>query len=235
MEFEIFNIIWRSLPYLLKGTLVTIELTFGFLAVGFIVGIPIAFLQTYGNHRIFNMFISPYLLFFRGVPELVLLFLFYFGTAHININVSPFIAVILALGLRSAAFQSQIFRGAIQSIPDGQFMAARSIGMSKFKAVKNIILPQALRLSIPPWSNEYTIVLKQSSLAYAVGVTELMRQGRYIVARTFGNALIVYLVCALVYFILVTWGIKILYFFEKKFRIPGYEIKEASGRANGRL
>ncbi|MEA1964184.1 MAG: amino acid ABC transporter permease [Candidatus Aerophobetes bacterium] len=219
-------LIWQSFPSLLRGTLITIELTAGFLGLGLILGIPLAFGQVYGNRLITTTILSPFVKVFRAIPALVLLFLFFFGSAFFGIELSAFTAAILAIGLRSTAYQSQIFRGAIQSVGGGQMMAARSVGMSKLKAIRYIVLPQALRLSIPPWTNEYAGVLKDSSLAYAVGVTELMRQGRYIVARTFGNALLVYSVCAIIYFILVYTGNKFLGFLEEKYKMPGYEVKK---------
>jgi len=228
-------LIWQSFPSLLRGTLVTIELTAGFLGLGLIVGIPLAFGGVYGNKFIAVTIISPFVKVFRAIPALVLLFLFFFGSASFGIEMSAFTAAILAIGFRSAAYQSQIFRGAIQSIGVGQMMAARSIGMSKLKAIQHIILPQALRLSIPPWTNEYAGILKDSSLAYAVGVTELMRQGRYIVARTFGNALLVYLVCAVIYFVLVYTGNKLLGLLEEKYKIPGYEVKKGARKVLERI
>jgi polar amino acid transport system permease protein len=222
---EQINIIWQGLPSLLSGTITTIVLTLYFLSLGFIMGIILALGRVYGSRIINILFIRPFERFFRAVPALVLLFLFYFGSSFFNLNFSPFVAAILAMGLRSAAYQAEIFRGAIQSIGDGQMKAARSIGMNTFQAIRYVILPQALRLSIPSWANEYAVVLKDTSLAYAVGVTELLRQGRYIVARTFGNALLVYTFCALIYFILVFVGNQVLKLLEEKYRIPGYEIK----------
>jgi polar amino acid transport system permease protein len=222
---EQINIICQGLPSLLSGTVTTIILTIYFLGLGFIMGIILALGRVYGSPIINILMIRPFERFFRAIPALVLLFLFYFGSSFFNLNFSPFVAAILAMGLRSAAYQSEIFRGAIQSIGDGQMKAARSIGMNTFQAVRHVILPQALRLSIPSWANEYAVVLKDTSLAYAVGVTELLRQGRYIVARTFGNALLVYTFCALIYFILVFIGNYILKILEEKYRIPGYEIK----------
>ncbi|MFW6149479.1 MAG: amino acid ABC transporter permease [Atribacterota bacterium] len=219
------DLIWQGLPSLLSGTLVTITLTIYFLALGFILGILLALGRVYGSNFLKLLIIQPFERFFRAVPALVLLFLFYFGSSFFHVEISAFMAAILAMGLRSAAYQSQIFRGAIQSIGEGQMKAARSIGMNKFQSIRHIILPQALRLSIPSWANEYAVVLKDSSLAYAVGVTELLRQGRYIVARTFGNALLIYTVCALIYFILVFVGNQALKILEEKYKIPGYEIK----------
>ena len=213
------------MPSLLSGTLVTIILTIYFLVLGFLLGIFLALGRVYGSTPLKSLIIRPFERFFRAVPALVLLFLFYFGSSFFHVEISAFTAAILAMGLRSAAYQSEIFRGAIQSINEGQMKAARSIGMNIIQSIRYIILPQALRLAIPPWANEYAVVLKDSSLAYAVGVTELLRQGRYIVARTFGNALLIYTVCALIYFILVFAGNQLLKLLEEKYKIPGYEIK----------
>ena len=210
------------------GTLISIELALAFLGLGFMVGIPLAVGQVYGNKLVKNIVVLPIVEFFRSIPALVLLFLFYFGASFLQLNFSPFIAALLAMGFRSAAYQSQIFRGAIKSIDIGQMQAARSLGMTKIKAIRYIILPQALRLSIPSWSNEYASVLKDTSLVYALGITELMRQGRYIVARTFGNAILVYIICALIYFVIVHLGVKFLNFLEEKYKIPGYEIKKGT-------
>ncbi len=219
-------IIWQAMPSLMSGTLVTINLTIYFLVIGFMLGILLALGRVYGPSYLQLLIIIPFERFFRAVPALVLLFLFYFGSSFFHINLSAFMAAVLAMGLRSAAYQSEIFRGAIQSIGIEQMKAAQSLGMNIWQAVRYVILPQALRLSIPSWANEYAVVLKDSSLAYAVGVTELLRQGRYIVARTFGNALLVYTVCALIYFILVFMGNQLLRFLEEKYKIPGYELKQ---------
>lgn len=218
-------LIWQGMPSLLSGTLVTIELTIYFLALGFLLGILLALGRVYGPLYLQLLVIIPFERLFRAIPALVLLFLFYFGSSFFHINISAFMAAILAMGLRSAAYQSEIFRGAIQTIGEDQMKAAHSLGMNTLQSIRYVILPQALRLSIPSWANEYAVVLKDTSLAYAVGVTELLRQGRYIVARTFGNALLVYTVCALIYFILVFIGNQFLRFLEEKYKIPGYEIK----------
>jgi len=212
------------------GTLISIELALAFLGLGFMVGIPLAIGEVYGNKLVKSLFVLPIVEFFRSIPALVLLFLFYFGASFLQLNLSPFVAALLAMGFRSAAYQSQIFKGAIKSIDIGQMQAARSLGMTKLKAIRYIILPQALRISIPSWSNEYASVLKDTSLVYALGITELMRQGRYIVARTFGNAILVYVICALIYFVIVHLGVKLLDFLEDKYKIPGYEITKGVTR-----
>src|SRR5665648_916055 len=125
---ENFLPIYEALPYLLRGSLVTIGLVGGALSLGLILGIPMAIGQAYGNKYVAGL-ISFYVWFFRGLPVLVLLFLFYFGLfAVLGLDLSAFTAAILVLGLRSAAYQSQIFRGSIQSLGEGQMLAARSLG-----------------------------------------------------------------------------------------------------------
>lgn len=218
---ETFLSIYEALPYLLRGSLVTIGLVGGALALGLTLGIPMAIGQVYG-HKYSAGLISFYVWFFRGLPVLVLLFLFYFGLFTVlSLDLSAFTAGILVLGLRSAAYQSQIFRGAMQSLGEGQMLAARSLGMSKAKAAWHIILPQALRISIPGWSNEYSIILKDSAVTYAIGLTEIMTRGKFIATRTF-KPMPIFLTCALIFLILTYGGVKFLNLLEKKVRIPGY-------------
>jgi polar amino acid transport system permease protein len=171
-----------------------------------------------------SLFIIVYEKVFRGIPLLVIFFLIYFGLGQIGLNIEAFYAAILGLALRSAAYQAQIFRSAINSIPQGQTDAALSIGMSKIKTIRHIVLPQILRLSIPGWSNEFTIVLKDTSIAFGIGVIELMRQGRYVYVRNPDLVLPVLLFIALIYFILVISANRGLSYLEKKYKISGLEI-----------
>lgn len=187
-------------------------------------GIPIALLQVYGN-RVLRGLASAWEWFFRGVPELVLLFLFFFGSAQFGLKMSAFTAAVFALGFRSSGYQSQIFRGAIQSIPQGQLMAAQSIGMSRLKAISYVILPQALRLAIPPWSNEFSSVIKDTTLAYAIGVNEITRYARFITERHYELAMLVYLAVALIFLLFTYLGNRLLGTLEDVLRVPGFETK----------
>lgn len=208
----------------------TILLTLALLGLGLAAGIPIAFAQVYG-YRLLRIACAVYEQVFRGIPALVLILLFYNGLARsFHILLPAFAAAVLALGLRSAAYQSQIFRGAIQAVPRGQMLAARSIGMSKLQAIRYIILPQAFRLAIPPWTNEFSSVLKDTSLASAIGVLELARLGTLISSRIqYGRGarwiLIIFIVVALIYLVLTYAGNWSLGFLEDKLRIPGFEMK----------
>ena len=214
-------LIYQSLPYLLKGCTITIGLVGGALGLGFVIGVPMAVGQVYGNKYLSGL-ISLYVWFFRGLPVLVLLFLFYFGLfSLLGLNLPAFTAAILVLGLRSAAYQSQIFRGSIQSLGEGQMLAARSLGMKKSEAILYIILPQALRISIPGWSNEYAILLKDSAITYAIGVMEILTRANFIATRTY-KPMPIFLACAVIFIILTYGGVKILDLLENKVRIPGY-------------
>jgi polar amino acid transport system permease protein len=207
----------------MDGLKITIGLTIFSLILGSILGIGLAMGRSYGK-RFIAYIIYIYEKIFRGIPLLVLFFLIYFGLSQLGINLDPFSAAVVGLGLRSAAYQAQIYRSAINSIPNGQMTAGLALGMSKLKVIKNIMIPQVFRLSIPGWSNELTIVLKDTSIAFSIGVIDLMRQGDYIFSLHYDLILYVLLIIALIYLIIVISINKILGFLEKKYKIPGLEM-----------
>ncbi len=215
-------VIGHSLPDLLKALLVNLALLFSLISLGFAVGIVIALLQVYGG-RPARVVASAWEWFFRGVPALVLMFLFYFGTSEFGVDLSPFTAAVLALGFRSSGYQSQIFRGAIQAVSSGQMMAARSIGLSRLQAIGYVILPQALRLAIPAWSNEFSSVIKDTTLAYAIGVNEILRHGRYIMVRHYDLAMLAYITVALIFLVLTYAGNWLLGRVERRLALPGFQ------------
>jgi polar amino acid transport system permease protein len=215
-------VVYEALPFLLQGIITTLGLVLSALFLGFIIGVPLALGQVFASSWI-KKIIGIYVWFFRGLPILVLLFLFYYGLfTMIGLNLSAFMAAVLVLGLRSSAYQSQIFRGSIQSLGRGQLMAAYSLGMSKGKAIWNIILPQALRISIPGWSNEYPAMLTESAITYAIGVMEILTRGNFIASRTY-RPMPIYLTCAIIFLILSYTGMKLLHILEEKVRMPGFE------------
>ncbi len=219
---ENFIVVYQALPFLLQGIITTLALVLSALFLGFIIGVPLSVGQVYGSFWIKKL-IGIYVWFFRGLPILVLLFLFYYGLFNmIGLNLSAFMAAVLVLGLRSSAYQAQIFRGSIQSLGEGQMLAAQSLGMSKGKGIWNIILPQALRMSIPGWSNEYPAMLTESAVTYAIGVMEVLTRGNFIASRTY-RPMPIYLTCAVIFLILSYSGMKILHIVETKVKIPGFE------------
>lgn len=205
--------------YIGSGTIVTIGVTLVALPMGTILGLIFALLHIYGGKAL-RRIMTIYSTLMRGVPPIVLLFILYFIIAG-SINISPFWAGSIALGIISSAYQQEIFRGAFLSVSSGQMMAARAIGMSRWLAVRHVLLPQALRIAIPPWSNEASIVLKDSSLVYALGVPEILRRAQQLSATT-QQPFMAYGTAALIYFILVFTTNRLLDQVEKRNRIPAH-------------
>jgi polar amino acid transport system permease protein len=186
--------------YIVQGTAITIAVTLVALPFGLILGLLMALVHTYGGKALHRM-AAAYSILLRGVPPIVLLFILYFIISG-TINLSPFWAGSLSLGVVSSAYQMEILRGALLSVGGGQMTAARAIGMSRLQSIQFIILPQAIRLAIPPWSNEASIVLKDSSLVYALGVPEVLRRAQQLSATT-QQPFLAYGAAALIYFVLV--------------------------------
>jgi len=214
-----FEFAWSILPKLLQGSLTSLELTALAISIGFILGIPLSLGRVYGNKFIYTC-TTIYVEAFRGTPVLTQLFILYFGLPSIGIMFPPFTAAVIGLGLNSAAYQAEYFRGAIQAVKGGQMVAARSIGMSKIKAIRYIILPQMFRLVIPSWSNELILLLKASSIAYMIQVPELVSVGRQIASKNF-RTFEVFLVIAFIYFVIVEILNRILHSVEGRIKIPG--------------
>lgn len=203
--------------FVLGGTVVTLAVTGVALPMGFALGLLFSLARVYGG-RFLSGFAALYSIVMRGVPPVVLLFILYFIIAG-AINLSPFWAGSLSLGIISSAYQLEIFRGAVLSVGRGQMMAARAIGMSRLKAIRYIVLPQALRLVIPPWSNEAATVLKDSSLVYALGVPEILRRAQFMSASTY-QPFLAFGTAAVIYFLLTFLTNRVLDSVERRTRIP---------------
>lgn len=218
---ESINVLILAFPNILQGSVITIITVLLALFIGFILGVPMAVLYIYGSPYI-KYIIQTYCWFFRGVPILLLLFLFYFGIFELlQLNFSAITTSCIVLGIASSSYQTQIVRGAIQMIPPSQLKAAKALGMTKFQAISFIILPQALRLSIPGWSNEYSILLKDSAICFVLGTPELMARTHFVASRTYEH-LTLYILAGILYFLITVIGVSLLYRLEKYFYIPGY-------------
>lgn len=190
---------------LVRGLPTTLALTFLSLIIGFLAGTGLALLRVYGPIEL-QWFAIGYEKVFRGIPLLVLLFIF--GAALLgalswvgSLYGGIFFAATLSLALRSAAYQSEIFRGAILSVDPGQMMAAQSVGMTNYQATWHIILPQALRLSLPGWTNEYAVVIKDTSLASAIGVMEILYWAQALTWEHPAQFTTIMIAVALIYFL----------------------------------
>ena len=210
---------WSFLPKLAQGLLLTVEITAACIAFGFVLGVLLALGRVYGG-RLVSVPCGIYIHFFRGTPLLTQLFIVYFGLPSWGIHLSAFLSGVLALGLNTAAYQAEYFRGAIQAVKRGQMMAARSLGLSRIQAIRHVILPQAFRIVIPSWSNELILMLKYSSIVYSIALLGLMGMGKRIAARNF-NYFEVFVVVALFYLVLVLGLSQSLRWLERRVRVPG--------------
>jgi polar amino acid transport system permease protein len=214
---ETWTLLNELVPALLLGTVVTIQVSVFALLVGLVLGLLVGVARVYGTPIIYWT-ATAYSTLLRAVPAVVILFILFFVVARF-IELSPLIAGIFAVGIASSAYQAEIFRGAINSVSEAQMIAARAVGMSRFKAIRYIILPQAFRIVIPAWSNEAAQVLKNSSLVYVLGVPELLREAQYVAARTF-EPFIVFGTAALIYLVLTVVTARGLDLLERRVKIP---------------
>lgn len=216
---------WKILPSMLQGAQVTIELSVVCITVGILFGLILGVARVYGNKLIYGL-VTAYVEFLRGTPCLLQLFFIYYGLGDVGILFKPVIAAGLALGINTSVYQAEYFRGAILSVKPNQMVAARAMGLSKWAAIRHVILPQALRLVIPASSNEIVYMLKYTSIAFAVGVPDLMAQADLTGAYYF-EYFQSYLVAAIIYVIMVLVVAKILHIIESKAAVPGLQLQKA--------
>jgi polar amino acid transport system permease protein len=220
---DFLTILRRFFPEFMRGTLVTLELTVVGLTLGFALGLALALMKAYGPKWLKAIAIG-YIELFRGTPLLVQLFLIYYGLPSMGLTLSQSVSAYLALGLNSAAYQAEYLRGAIQSIGDSQMTAGRAIGLTRWQTIRFIILPQALRLVIPAWSNEPISLLKTSAVVFLIAVQDLMARGRRAATITY-NPIGSYIAIAVVYLVLVFFMNAILKYLERRTRIPGFAME----------
>jgi glutamine transport system permease protein len=184
---------WLSLPTLLTGALMTLFLTVIAVFDGIVIGTLTGVARVIHNKAI-NLMAGIYVDFIRGTPLLVQIFMIHFGLPPLFGNlfnngqplpINPFISALLALSINSGAYVAEIVRAGIQSIDRGQMEAGRSLGMTYAQAMREVILPQAMKRVIPPLGNEFIAMLKDSSLVSVIGMEELVRKAQIIVTRSY--------------------------------------------------
>ena len=181
---------------ILNGLWVTLKISFFAAILTFIIGTIVAFMKL-SSYQFLKDIATVYITIVRGTPLLVQIFLFYFIVANI-FELDRFIAGVLALGIFFGAYMAEILRGAIQSIDKGQLEAANSLGITKFQAMRYIILPQAFKRALPTLVGEMIALIKDSSLVSVISITDLTKVGKEIVANTF-SPFETWIVIALVY------------------------------------
>ena len=212
---------------LFRATLMTIAVSITAMIIGFLFALIFTPLKLSKN-KFLNFIANSYTTIIRGVPELLVIYLFFFGgtgavmfVASIfgyneYIEINAFITGAFAIGIISGAYSTEVFRGAIQSIDKGQFEAANVLGLNKFGKFFKIILPQTLRLAIPNLSNVWQITLKDTSLISVTGLVEIMRQS-YIAAGSTRDPLFFYSFAAVLYLMLTYISMKLINKLEVKY------------------
>lgn len=212
---------------LFRATLMTIAVSVTAMIIGFLFALIFTPLKLSKN-KFLNFIANSYTTIIRGVPELLVIYLFFFGgtgavmfVASIfgyneYIEINAFIIGAFAIGIISGAYSTEVFRGAIQSIDKGQFEAANVLGLNKFGKFFKIILPQTLRLAIPNLSNVWQITLKDTSLISVTGLVEIMRQS-YIAAGSTRDPLFFYSFAAVLYLLLTFVSMKLINKLEVKY------------------
>ena len=176
---------WSNwLPHLLDGLLVSLQVTGLSLVIGFSAGLVLALLSS-SSSRLVRW---PFVLLVevgRGMPALVMLQLVYFGLPSAGITLNPFPATVLALSLTTAAYTSEIIRAGLRAVPAGELEAADALGLSRADAARFVVIPQGLRIALPPLMGFAILVLQVSALAISLGLPELLSQAYSIGANTF--------------------------------------------------
>ena len=188
---------WESLPFLLQGVPMTISLAILGMVIGLLLGFFISLGR--GSNSVFISFPARiYISFMRSTPIIVFLFLIYYGLPIIGIELTAFVAAAIGFGLNSAAYIAEIYRAALSSVDKGQWEAAKALNIGYWKAMRIIILPQAIRIAIPPLANVFLSVMLGTSLAAIITVPELFQKSQIIAGRTF-DAMTMYILVAFIY------------------------------------
>jgi polar amino acid transport system substrate-binding protein len=190
------SIVLAYIPALLKASVITIVLSCAAMALAIFVGVLIASGRVYGN-ALARAVLTAYVEVVRGTPVLLQLFVLYYGLSAV-IRLPAFLAALLGLGLNYAAYESEIYRGALESVPRGQLEAARTLGLSEMQVLRLVRGPQAFRFALPPMTNDFVALLKDSSLVSVITVIELTKQTQ-IFAANIGSWVIPGALCAALY------------------------------------
>lgn len=201
MSERIWNIIVSALPKMLEyGLKVTIPLTILSFSLALVISVIVALIQ-YAHIPVLKQLCRIYIWVIRGTPLLVQLFLVFYGLPYLGIKLPAYPTAVLVFGFNEAAYMAETLRGSLESVPKGQFEAGLCVGMSYVKIMWHVVLPQAFRTAFPALSNSLISMVKGTSLAATITVTEMFRQAQVINARVY-EPLILYTECALIYLLI---------------------------------
>ena len=204
---------------LIPGLTMTIPLTAISFSLALVIAVVVALVQ-FANVRVPKQAARFYVWVVRGTPLLVQLFVVFYGLPNVGILLDPFPAAVLVFSLNEGAYCSETIRAALESVPAGQMEAGQCVGMSYLQVIRRIVLPQALRTAFPPLSNSLIAMIKDTSLAANITVTEMFMVTQRIVARTY-EPLILYIEVGLIYLLFCTVLTKVQSAVEKRMRTYG--------------
>ncbi|WP_028563691.1 amino acid ABC transporter permease [Paenibacillus pinihumi] len=202
------ELVFQNFEFLLTGAYYTLLITVVSMFFGLIIGMIVAIARLKGNWLISNL-AKVYVSIIRGTPILVQIFIIYFGLPDFGITLGPLTAAFIALSVNIGAYLSETFRGAILSVPKGQTEAAQSLGLTPWQTMRQVVLPQAARVAIPPMGNTFVGILKETSLVSVVTVTELLRSAQLLIAQYY-VAMPFYIAIAIMYWVMSTFFTYIL-------------------------
>lgn len=212
MELE-WSVIAQYLPLLLSGTWVTIEVSVLTLTIATIIGTFVA-LARMSRVKPLHVPASVYIWIMRGIPQLLVLFFIYYAAPSFGVRLPAFVAAVIGMSLNSIAYNAEIIRAGIESIPHAQTESARAVGMSYPQTMWRIILPQATRVIIPPYINNAILLVKNTALVSVITVPDLMLNAQQIVSSTYrsieilGTAGVIYLALTSVLMVAQRWSEK---------------------------
>lgn len=199
----------------------TLTLAFSSLALGFPIGIACAIGRVYGP-RLVGGVVETYVDFTRGVPMITLLFIVYYGLPDVGILLDRTTTALFVYTFITGAWQSEYFRSSLQSVESGQMLAAQALGLTKVRAFRYVILPQALRFSLEPWSNEVVFSLKSTSLVFTIGAIDLTASALFL-NRQYARPFEIFFVLGIMYLILVGLSTFATRYIRNRYKIPGFE------------
>ena len=236
------GVVADSIPRLLEGAWLTVQLVTLALAVGTALALPLAGMRT-SRHWWLKAPAYGYLFFFRGTPLLVQIFLVYYGLAQFAavrdsflwpILREPYWCAVITFGLNTAAYTAEIIRGGMQAVARGEIEAAWSLGLSRWQALRLIVLPRAVRQALPAYGNEMILMLKGSALASTITLLDLTGVARTIIARTY-LAVELFALAGLIYLILTILIVRGVRLLERRLAHSDQPIKTVSAERQGDL
>jgi polar amino acid transport system permease protein len=195
-----FSLVSDSFPLLFQGLLMTLLLSIASMIGSTIVGLVAATLRT-SRLPVGSQIARVYVEIFRGSPLLITLLVVYYGVAYAGYDMNVLVAAIIGISVYHGAYIAEVIRGGIEAVPHGQWEASKILGLSSTQTFMSVILPQTRKLVLPPLVGQYIALIKDTSLAFIIGLAELTRQGQSIIDRV-GQPVLIYFLVAVIYFII---------------------------------